>query len=153
VQPRLVAGGPWTGLVEAPAGEQARLWFRAPWRESVGGCLLVSGMAVAVQAGEAVTRVWVAASGQLGGQSLRKASQLCEMLPGPGKGSAAAVRLTFVISWSGGEMAGCGRAVAGPGGRWLTWMTVSGLAGGSALVVADLPGGGPGWLLRGGPGG
>jgi hypothetical protein len=110
-------------------------------------------MAVAVAVGEAVTRVWVAASGQLGGQPLRKASRLFRLLPGPGKGLAAAVRLTFVISWSGGELAGCGRAVAGPGGHWLTWMTVSGQARGSALVFPDLPGGGPGWFLRGGLGG
>ena len=79
--------------------------------------LLASGVAVAAQVGEAVTRVRVAASGQLGGQSLREASQLSECLPGPGKGLAAAVRLTFVISWSGGDLAGYGRAVAGPGGR------------------------------------
>jgi hypothetical protein len=115
--------------------------------------LLASGVAVAVQAGEAVMRVWVAAGGQLGGQSLREASRLFRLLPGPGKGLAAAVRLTFVISWSGGELAGCGRAVAGPGGHWLTWMTVSGQARGSALVFPDLPGGGPGWFLRGGLGG
>jgi hypothetical protein len=119
----------------------------------VAASLLASGVAVAAQVGETVTRAWVAASGQLGGQSLREASRLFRLLPGSGKGLAAAVRLTFVISWSGGELTGCGRAVAGPGGYWLTWMTVSGQAGGSALVIPDLLGGGPGWFLRGGLGG
>ena len=75
------------------------------------------------------------------------------MLPGPSKGLAAAVRLTFVIFWSCGELTGGGRAVAGPGGQWLTWMTVSGQAGGSAPVIPDLPGSGPGWFRRGGLGG
>jgi len=127
--------GPGCGSIRPGESWVVAFWLRA--------------MAVAVQVGEAVTRVWVAAGGRLGGRSPREASRLFRLLPGSGKGSAAVVRLTFVISWSGGEMAGSGGAVAGPGGRWLTWMTVSGLAGGSALVIADLPG----WLLRGGLGG
>jgi len=62
----LVAGGPWASLEEAPAGTQTWLWLRAPWRGSLGGCLLGFGHGCRRSPGEAVTRVWFAVSGQLG---------------------------------------------------------------------------------------
>jgi hypothetical protein len=101
------------------------------------------------RSGVSARRRW--ACGLAAGQWLR-AGRCCPKVAGASKGSAAAVRLTVVISRCGGEPGGCGGVVAGPAGSGVA-AVVPGQAAGSALVVWGQRGGGRGWFWRGGQGG